>query len=406
MFSFSNVSRIFRLLIKILLPVCFIVIGVAGFKYYKSKKVKIERNPPEKHLTVVETMTVVPGTHDTLIHAMGTVSADREIVLNAQVTGEVIWVAPQFNQGGIIKQGEPLIRLAADDYQLAVDKAKSKLDKALADLEIEKGQQRIAREELKLISQMSPDAVTQTTLALRTPQLAQARAAVASAQSDVKSAKLDLKRTRVIAPFDALILEKNVDLGSTVAVQSALATLVDIRQYRVDAKVPLDRLNLIKIHETKGSRAMVHSLFSQGRWPGRVVRMTGKITGQSRMAGVLIRVEDPLGLKRLDTDHARSGSNESADRSPMLLGDQVQTIISGRPMTDVYALPRTVIRENNTIWIYNDHHLDIRHVVPVWKEKARVFIRTGLNSGDRIITSDIPVAVKGMELVLAEGDPS
>ncbi len=406
MLSFSNVSRIFRLLIKILLPICFIVIGVVGFRYYKSQKVIIERKPSEKPVTVVETMTVAPGTHETLIHAMGTVSADRKIVLNAQVSGEVIWVSPQFNQGGRIQQGDPLIRLASDDYQLALDKAQSKLDKALADLEIEKGQQRIAREELKLISKMSPDAVTQTALALRTPQLAQARAAVASAQSDVKSATLDLARTRIIAPFDALILEKNVDLGSTATAQSALATLVDIRQYRVDAKVPLDRLNMIDIHETTGSQAMVRSLFSQGRWSGRVVRMTGKITGQSRMAGVLIRVENPLGLNRLDADHAKSISNERVAPSPMLLGDQVQTIISGRPMPHVYALPRTVIRENNTIWIYNDHHLDIRHVVPVWKEKTRVFVRKGLNPGDRVITSDIPVAVKGMALVLAQGDPS
>ncbi len=402
----SKAARVFRILIKILLPFCFIVIGIAGFQYYKSQKVEIKREAPQKQVTVVEIMTVLPGTHDTLIHAMGTVSADRQIVLKTQVAGEVIWVSSQFKQGGIIQQGETLIRLASADYQLAVDKAQSSLDKALADFEIEKGAQRIAREELRLISQGSPEAVTRTALALRKPQLAQARAAVAGAQSDLKSATLDLERTRIIVPFDALILEKNVDLGSTAGAQAALATLVDIRQYRVEAKVPLDRLNLIDIDESTGSRAMVQSLFSHAQWPGRVVRITGKITEQSRMAGVLIRVEDPLGFNSLDTDKATSGLNESVASSPMLLGDCVQAVISGRPMAHVYALPRTVLRENNTIWIYNDHRLDIRQVTPVWKEKERVFIRQGLNPGERIITSDIPVAVRGMDLVLAEGDRS
>ncbi|WDP91453.1 MAG: efflux RND transporter periplasmic adaptor subunit [Desulfobacter sp.] len=387
-----------RTLIKVLLPLCFIAGGVAGFDYYKSQKVKIKRNPPVKHVPVVKAMAVSPGTHQTRIHAMGTVSADRQIVLKAQVAGEVVWVSPKFVQGGIIKQGEPLIRLESSDYRLAVDKAKSSLDKALADFEIEKGQQLIAREELKLISKVSPEGVRDTALALRKPQLEQARAAVAGARSEYDMATLNLARTQITIPFDALILEKNVDLGSTAAAQAALATLVDVAQYRVEAQVPLDRLDLLDIHESRGSQAVIRSLYDGHTWAGRVVRTTGKITGQSRMAGVFIRVADPLGLEK--------SPEKGEETFALLLGDHVETVIAGRSLDNVYALPRTVIRENNTIWVYEKGRLDIRRAEPVWKEKERVFVRTGLNPGDQVITSDIPVAVRGMALALPKGERS
>lgn len=393
----SNVGKAasaIRIFIKILLPVCLIAGGIVGFKYYKSKQVKITRKPPAKHITMVETMAVAPGRHDTRIHAMGTVSSDRQIELKAQVSGEVAWVSSKFVQGGILKKGETLVRLVSSDYQFALDKAQSSLDKALADLDIEKGQQEIAREELKLIAQVSPEEVTDTALALRKPQLEQAKAAVASAKSDLGTAKLNLERTRIKVPFDALVLEKNVDLGSTVSVQGILATLVDVSRYLVEAQVPLDRLDLLAVSEVSGSKAVVRSLFSGHEWAGQVVRTTGKVTGQSRMAGVLIRVFDPLGLKR------------GKDRFPLLLDDHVEAVITGRQLEDVYALPRSVVRENNTIWIYDNGRLDIRQAHPVWKEKDRIFVKSGLNSGDRVITSDIPVAGPGMSLALPKGERS
>lgn len=390
----SKAAGKIRILIKILLPVCLILAAVKGFTYYKSQQVKIERKPPQRHVTVVETMAVAPGNHDTRIYAMGTVLSDRQIILKSQVAGEVVWVSPRFVMGGILKKGETLIRLSASDYTLALDKAQSNLDKALADLEIEKGQQQIAKEELKLISRLSKETVMETALALRKPQLAQARAAVASARSDLGKARLDLERIRIKAPFDALVLEKNVDKGSMASAQGTLATLVDVSQYMVEAQVPLDRLGLLAAREQSGSRAVIRSLSSGNTWQGRVVRTTGKITGQSRMAGVLIQVADPLGLKK------------GSKHSPLLLDDHVEAVITGSPLEAVYALPRSVVRENNTIWIYDNGRLDIRQVDPVWKEKDRIFVMEGLTPGDRVITSDIPVAVSKMALALPKGERS
>jgi RND family efflux transporter MFP subunit len=379
-------------LLKIILPVCLIALGVTGFWYYKSKVVKFKRKPAVKTAPVVDIMKVNPSRVTAQIRAMGTVQADREVVIKSQVAGTVIQVAPEFVQGGLIRKGQLMVRIDPADYALAVNKAQSALAQAQADFEIEKGRQQIAREELKLMSMMSPNEVQETSLVLRKPQLEQAGAAVASAQSDLETAGLDLERTRIIAPFHALVRSKEVDAGAMTAAQGALATLVDVTCYQVEVQVPLDRLDRIRVHETNGSPVRIRSLYAGREWDGHVVRTTGAVTEQSRMAGVIIRVDDPLGL------------GPAKGRPAMLLDDHVEALIEGQVFDNVFSLPRTLIREDSSLWIYKDGRLEILKVAPVWIENDRVFIQSGLSPGDLVICSDLSAPVSGMAVTLALGE--
>lgn len=379
-------------LLKIILPVCLIALGVTGFWYYKSKVVKFKRKPAVKTAPVVDIMKVNPSRVTAQIRAMGTVQADREVVIKSQVAGTVIQVAPEFVQGGLIRKGQLMVRIDPADYALAVNKAQSALAQAQADFEIEKGRQQIAREELKLMSMMSPNEVKETSLVLRKPQLEQAGAAVASAQSDLETARLDLERTRIIAPFHALVRSKEVDAGAMTAAQGALATLVDVTCYQVEVQVPLDRLDRIRVHETNGSPVRIRSLYAGREWDGHVVRTTGAVTEQSRMAGVIIRVDDPLGL------------GPAKGRPAMLLDDHVEALIEGQVFDNVFSLPRTLIREDSSLWIYKDGRLEILKVAPVWIENDRVFIQSGLSPGDLVICSDLSAPVSGMAVTLALGE--
>ena len=381
-----------RTLLKIILPVCLIALGLAGFWYHKSKTVKVKRKPAVKTAPVVDIMKVNPDRITAQIRAMGTVQPDREVVIKSQVAGTVIKVSPAFVQGGLIPKGQTMVRIDPADYKLAVNRAQSALAQVQADFEIEKGRQQIAREELKLMVSMSPAGVRETSLVLRKPQLEQARAVVESAKSDLETARLDLERTRIKAPFHALVRSKEVDAGAMTAVQGILATLVDVTCYQVEVQVPLDRLDRIRVHETTGSPARIRSLYAGREWKGRVVRTTGAVTEQSRMAGVIIRVDDPLGL------------GPAQGRSAMLLDDHVEAVIEGQVFDNVFSLSRNLVREDSSLWIYNDGYLEIRKVAPVWIENDRVFIQSGLFPGDFVICSDFSAPVPGMALTLAPGE--
>ncbi len=380
------------LLIKIVLPVCLILAGAAGWRYFKSKEPKMKRQPPTKQAVVVETISMESGNYQSFVQVMGTVTPDTHILLKSKVAGEVISISPKFVLGGLMKKGETLLTLDPSDYKIEVLKARSSLDKALSDLTIEEGSQLIAKEELKLIKMADLGEITATDLALRKPQLVQAKAAIDSARADLKKAELNLSRTKVMAPFNALILEKQVNLGSLVTIQGTIATLVGVDIYRVEALVPPDRLSAVTVDETAGSRAFIHSQYSEQPWQGRVVRTTGKMTSKSRMAGVIISVVDPLGLKR-------QGNNPQ-----LLLDDHVDVQILGEMLKNVFSIPRAILRDGNTVWVYNSGVLEIKAVGLAWKEDGRVFIRTGIRPGDLVITSDLSAPVKGMALQLVTGD--
>ncbi|MCD4677209.1 MAG: efflux RND transporter periplasmic adaptor subunit [Desulfobacula sp.] len=383
---------ILKLMIKIIIPVCLIWAGFAGFNYFKSKEPKMKRKPPNKQAIVVETISMKQGNYLSSIHVMGTIVPDRQIILKSKVSGEVTSISPKFVQGGVIKKGEMLLKIDDSDYRIEVQKAKSALDKSLSDLAIEKGSQSIAKEELKLINQASVGVVKATDLALRKPQLVKATAAVDSAGADLEKAQLNLSRVKVIVPFNALVLEKHVDLGSLVTVQGSLAVLVDVDTYRVEAQVPPDRLAALNAGGIPESDAIIHSLYSNQTWQGKVVRTTGKMTGKSRMAGVIISVPDPLGLK------------SPGVRSQLLLDDHVDVRIMGKTLENVFSMPRSILRDGNTVWVYHSGVLEIKKVRLAWKEDDQVFIKSGIGLGDKVITSDLPAPVKGMALQLALGD--
>jgi len=387
-----KIKGVLRLMIKIILPVCLILAGAAGWGYFKSRESKMKRKPPKKQAVVVETISMKPGNYQSSVQVMGTVMPDRQISIKSKVSGEVIFLSSRFVQGGVMKKGETLLKLDNSDYMIEVQKAQSALDKVLSDLAIEKGSQLIAKEELKLMNEASQSVVKATDLALRRPQLAQVKAAIKSARADLEKARLSLSRTIVIVPFNALVLEKQVDLGSLVTVQGTLATLVDVDTYRVEAQVPPDRLAALRTGKDSGSIAHIYSHYSDQTWQGKLVRTTGRMSGKSRMAGVIILVSDPLGLK------------DKENRAPLLLDDHVNVRIMGEILENVFSISRSILRDKNTVWIYNSGVLEIKEVRLAWKEDTKVYIRSGITLGDIVITSDLSAAVKGMALQLTSGD--
>jgi len=383
-----------KLIVKIILPVCLILGGVAGWNYFKSKELKMKRIPPRRQSIVVETIPIKQGNYISSIQAMGTVIPDRQVILKAKVSGEVVSISPGFLQGGVMKKGEILLTLEDSDYVIEVQKAQSALDKAFSSLAIEKGSQMIAKEELKLINEVSKDEVKGTDLALRKPQLIQVKAEVDRARADLEKARLNLSRTKVILPFNALVLERQVNVGSLVPTQGVLATIVDVDAYIVEVQVPPDRLEALSISETKGSEVIIYSQYSKQTWQGKVVRTTGKMSGKSRMAGVMIMVPDPLGLKN------------QKKNPPLLLDDHVAVKILGKPLENVFSLPRSILRDGNMVWVYNKGVLEIKQVNIVWKEDGLVFVKSGISSDDVVITSDLSAPVNGMALQLSSGDRS
>ena len=232
----------------------------------------------------------------------------------------------------------------------------------------------------------------QSDLALRKPQLAQAQAAVDSAEADLRQALLDLERTVIKAPFNAMITERNVNIGAYVGSQESLATLVGTDAFWIEAVVSLDQLHMIDLDYPEGCPVKIKSQAGFGKWEGKVIQIAGKLNETSRMATVIVEVKKPL------------GDAEGPSVSRLMIDDYVYAEITGRELPGVIEIPRSALQDDTTVWVLKDNALDIRNVSLAWKDTDKVYIGRGVTPGELIVTTGLSTPVQGMPLETLEAE--
>ena len=371
-----NKSRM--ILVSISILVLAILLAVVAVKTAP----KAKKTPPPKRIPLVQTQPLQLEDKQVQLHLAGTVVASEEINLMPRVAGEVIEISPEFVDGGHPKKGDLLVQIDPADYQLALASAKSQLETARFNYKMELGRQEVAQREWDILK--TPDATElEKELALHIPHLAAIKAALQAAEAGVKQAELNLQRTKITAPFNALVLERLADVGSQAAPSAPLARLVGTDAYWVQVSIPLDRLSWVTI---PGSSATIYS-DSGAQREGTVLRLLGNLEPRGRMARLLVEVKDPLCLQP-----------ENKDKTPLLLSDFVRIEIAGKTLQKVYCVPRRALHEDKRLWIARDGHLEICEVKVLWRDAQTALVRGDFLPEDALIVSDLPAPMQGMEI--------
>jgi RND family efflux transporter MFP subunit len=379
-----------RPIIRIVLSVVILTMGVGTAAYLKNSAPRTQKRAPVKLSPTVQVEIVRPSEYQIVVRAMGTVIPDREVVLKSRVAGEVVDIDPEFTEGGFLRKNMKLLQIDPLDYELALARQQSAVADAEYALKLELGHQAVAKREWELLSGDQPVQDMEKELALRKPHLDKARAELAAAQAELETAMLNLDRTRIMAPFNAMVRSKSVDLGSQVTPQESLAELVGTDVYRIQASIPMDHLGWIQIPgQADGSGSKARIIYGQGHeCMGTVTRLMGDLSTEGRMARILVEIKDPLGLKAVDQH-----------RVPLLIGEYVRVEIQGRKLDHVFQISRTALRDNSSVWIATENQtLEIRKVRPVWRDADIVLLQDGLKPQERLIVSDLPAVVEGMSV--------
>ncbi len=411
----------------VILIVCAVIWGAGAgvYSYLIKNPVEAPRRAPERTARLVETITATVGDYPAMISAMGETIPATEVELKPQLSGRIISVSPSFVPGGRFHAGDEILRIDPSDFDLALAQRESEvlqaesqiiaahadLTAAQRELSIEQGSQNVAKREFELLGEQIPE--SDRSLVLREPQLqaaqagiesaeaaiASAEAALAAAQSRRDQAKLDLQRTTVHAPFNAAVMVKNADIGDVVSASTNLAGLLGTDRVWVELALPLSDLRWVQTGSedamTSGSRVEIQNPAAWGNdvyRDGRVIQILPQIDADSRMARVLVLINDPLAL-----------SSSGKDLPQLLVGSYVQARVVGPTISDVVRLPRAVVRDGDQVRIMNDSdELEIRRVTVVFREPEFVLISDGVEDGERIVTTNLAPAVEGLPLRTAD----
>ncbi|THB67413.1 MAG: HlyD family efflux transporter periplasmic adaptor subunit [Gammaproteobacteria bacterium] len=374
-------KNIFRWLIPFAFICAAVVLAVWFVKGAPNARKKKEK---PISIPVVEAKHIQVGNYPVKIHVMGKVVPARELNLRSQVSGKIVKVAENFKGGELVEKGQLLLTVDATDYEIQLQQKQAALKKSQAALRQEKGKQKTAKLELKLSGRGKNLSKEQKFLALRGPQLMQAEADVANYQSLVKAAKLNISRTKVVAPWNALVISKNISGGSVIGTSEVIATLVDSSEFWIKAEIPLEMLSFIR-----GRSDVAVEIFNRRNdvaAMGKIINITGKLESETMLSSLTVSVPDPF------------ADDCSGICIPnIFLDDYVEMAIDGGALKGVFRVERKNVHSGE-IWLLRDNQLHVLKPEKVFEDKAYIYINADIAADDLLITSNIITPVDGMKL--------
>lgn len=391
-------KRVLIRTIRALLPL--IIVAAAAF----AAVTMIMNRPP------VETLTPViepPGVrvHEVSLQdaslsvtSQGTVQPRTESQLVPEIAGRVTWVAPSFAEGGFFEAGDVLVEIDPFDYEQALVGARSQLAQARLRLAQEEAEAEVAQREWNTLGSGDP-----RELALRKPQLEDARASVAAAEAAVERATRDLQRAEIVAPYAGRVRTKNVDIGQYVRVGDALATVYAVDVAEIRLPLPDDELAYLDlplsyrgVEQQVRPLVTLHATFAgeTHAWDGLIVRTESEIDSVSRMVHAIAEVPDPY------------APGPNPNRPPLAVGMYVEAEINGRTARDVAVLPRQALRGRDQVLVVTpDDRLSFRTIAVLRTSTESVIVRSGLQAGELVVISPLDTPTDGMRVQLADADP-
>lgn len=410
-----------------------LVLG-AGFAAFYG--LTLLKKPPVLREPVVRTYNVEVFQVEALdlreiIRAFGTSRPDREVVISAQVAGEITEVHPLLKVGQAVRapvletspnvspgSGDVLARIDPTTYQARVDQSRTHLAEDRADLKrIQQEQANLDRlhktisadyEDSKLEydkAQLLRKQGINTDSDLRRAQMdlrqhektliqnnndrdllptrrELVERKIESHEADLKVAEIELARTSVRPSFDGIVSAVQIEIGQYVRVGEPLATVTEQKIVEVPLSVTLEDYAKL-LPDILGRRypavELAENEAAVARWKGRVVRASPKADEHTRTAMVFVQVDN------------------SQQATPLLPGTFVQARIDGPILKKTSVVPRDAVLEGKT-FVEKDGVTEQRSVTIARPLYNLAIIESGLEPGERIVLTNLDVLFHGAKV--------
>ena len=197
----------------------------------------------------------------------------------------------------------------------------------------------------------------------------------------------DLDNCDVTAPYDALVISRNIGVGQFVTMGSQVAELNNIETAEVI--IPIAGFDSVFLPERiKGITAtIIQKGLNSFTREGVIDRDLGIVDNATRMSSLVVRIEDPYGLKNI--------------QPAIKFGSYVQVNFAGAMLNNIYRLPQELVN-NKTVWIVNEEQqLEPRKVTVIREEGEYFYISDGLQADDKLVITLPEYPQKGMAVKIA-----
>jgi macrolide-specific efflux system membrane fusion protein len=230
---------------------------------------------PTRH-DELATVQVERGDIESSVSALGTLQPRRYVDVGAQASGQIIKLHAE--PGDQVQEGQLLVEIDPSTQQAKVDASRYSIDQLKAELEEQRAQNDLARQQLARQQQLAQGGATRTEdvqVATAQVRASQARidmyqARIRQAEASLRSDEAELGYTRIYAPMAGTVVAVDARVGQTLNAQQQTPLIMRIAKLSpmtVWAQVSEADISRIK----PGMHAWFTTLSGDGRrWNGTV----------------------------------------------------------------------------------------------------------------------------------------
>lgn len=432
----SGRSAFRKIIISIAISILLIFTAVSAFETMRRGKPGVEAREIPEVVYNVDVFETGPVSFTELLKAFGTARADREVVLSAQVSGEIIELHPMLRVGRMVSPGrversgggttqsvdpDVLLRIDPRDYEQRVQQAEASIATIQTEIMELKQQQQNADRQLNLALQdlatlkedygrvkslrergagsaadlnrsllelrRYEDTIVQleNQIALFPHQIQAAEQRLSGSRSDLQRARNDLKRTVVTPPFRGMLAEVMIEQGQFIRAGEPLVRLIDQEKIEVPVSIGFEDYLLIQQSLNKGDYPgafLAENETAAPRWTGKVVRVAPSADSASRTIEVYVEVIN------------------AEQTQPLLPGTFVVARIEGPRFSDALLVPREAVVDG-AVHVVDPDQVARRTPVESGRRLQSLMVAvSGLKAGDRVILTNLDVVRDGTRVAV------
>jgi len=309
-------------------------------------------------LPQVSVMRAKIASYQPIIEAFGSAEPKYSLVLEAQNSGQITALSKQFEAGKKVSAGDILAIISDTSYLASVATQEYAVTSAIVAL---KEELRTADQALDEWNASGLSGQPSSDLVLRKPQIAEAKAALLDAKASLKEAQQNLNDTKIKAPFNGLVVSREIVPGSYVQAGTEIGTLYNTD--RMDIKIALsakDWAKLPSINTMQKARwpVTLTDVETQNQWQAYVLSADNHRDSDTRLRTLVVALDNPL------------------QQTPALYaGSFVKANLKGDKMDNLWQLPSTAFSQKSQVWYLNqDNTLNAFSANPVFSANGQVYI--------------------------------
>ena len=362
-------------LVRLSIPFGIVFVAVLIYAVLAREPEETKRPPAPPRAIKTRVAELERQDYQTVIRTQGVVRPHNEVTLTARVSGRIVKILPEFEDGAFFKKGDVLLELDEADFQANLIGAEAGLARAktvFAQEETRAKQARLNWEDLGYDEEPNE-------LVLRLPQLREAEANVRAAEAQLERARTDFERSKVRAPYSGRVRQRIVGLGQTIGGSTALGTIFAVDYAEVRLPIAGRDMAFLSLPESPDDPPVEVELKdalneeNDNRWRAQIVRTEGALDQNSLELFAIARIRDPFGRQ---SEHA-----------PLRVGQPVLGYIPGEVLEDVHAIPRVAVRKLENIYLVDKKDLTLSQltIVPIFSDEDHLIVRDPAITPDKYL---------------------